>query len=130
MATLNEKVYLSEWLKTIVDPAFSYENRAITAVPAATETYQSGHLLDAGVTAATGAAVDGILADYVSLEELQAGCVKLVVCRGPVTINSSKLSNAAVVGDATQFADAITALAALDIRVGAAVQIERSVSNL
>ena len=119
MATLNEVdtiVGIGEWLKSGFDyPDYCVEVLTIKRVVGATDGLVSGECLedDTGeIIVATGANCDAILIEPVSLVDLKAAAVVKRAClvRGPAVIDSDHLSV-----DSGEKADALTALAALDI---------------
>jgi hypothetical protein len=126
MSTLTEQARTNEWLKNMYDRGFCLESGLMdqnNAVSGAAGALYTGDLLRYGgsgadyiaISASTGADCVAILMeDMTAAENAVATTEKLVLVRGPALIDSD---NVVTTESATQKAAAITALAALDIRV-------------
>jgi len=126
MATLTEQARTSNWLKWMTNRGYCVveglmdQNNAVSGAAGALYT---GDLLRAGggsdyiaISASTGANCTGILMeDMTAAENAVATTTKAVLVRGPALIDSDHV---VTTESATQKAQALTALAALDIRVG------------
>jgi hypothetical protein len=120
MATLTEGAYAGNWLKYYLTPGYNFETLTIANNAAATGPVQSGTVLEVADASAgtfqpagTGADAIGVLVKEITQADIIAGDQEgLVLTLGPATIDSAELIIAAA-----QLADAVTALAALNIVV-------------
>ncbi len=112
----DERNYPGDFMAFEVERNYTRDVRTIKQNAGATAGLPAGQVLqdDGGkhVVCTTGASANGVLVDAVSLADLKAGDVKAaVLMRGPALVKSAGLTI-----DSAQLADALTALAALDIR--------------
>ena len=126
MATLTETARTSNWLKWMTNRGYCVveglidQNNAVSGAAAALYT---GDLLRAGggsdyiaISASTGANCTGILMEDMSAaENAVATTTKPVLVRGPAIIDSDHV---VTTESSVQKSQAITALAALNIRIG------------
>ena len=123
MATLTEQARTAQWLKWMTNRGYCLAERTIEAdaVGGAAAALYTGDVLRLGtgvkliaVSATTGADAVAVLLEDVTAAENAADVTRLVLVRGPAVIDSDNL---VFTESDTQKAAAITALAALDIRV-------------
>ena len=122
MTQMSEKTYTGEWLKWLVNRDFCLDMTAITQDADATVGLVSGEFLDGGVgvTDGVGSTCDRILIEPVALADLISATPGnyLTLVRGPAIIDSDMCGLKTADNDMTdEKADALVALAALDIRV-------------